>query len=82
VAIIVVEMFVGRNRKRLDAGVDEELGKDGLELGLTRLKIITTNEGVTALSELDSSWNKGVLGSTVDEGLAFQDGRNGEESGG
>ena len=82
VAIIVAEMVVRSNRKRLDASVDEELSKDGLELGLTRLKVITTNEGLMTLSELDSSWNKGVLGSTVDEGLTFQDGRNCKKSGG
>jgi hypothetical protein len=82
VAIIVAEMVVGGNRKRLDTSVDEELGKDGLELGLTRLEIITTNEGVMTLSELNGSWNKGVLGSTVGKRLAFQDGRNGEEGGG
>jgi len=78
---MVAEMVVRSNRKRLDTSIDEELGKDGLELGLTKLKIITTNEGVMTLSELDSSWNKGVLGSTVDESLAFQDGRNSNERG-
>jgi hypothetical protein len=82
VTIIVAEMVVGGNRKRLDTSIDEELSKDGLELSLTRLEIITTNEGVMTLSELNGSWNKGVLGSTVGKRLAFQDGRNGKESGG
>jgi hypothetical protein len=75
-------MVVGGDGERLDTSVDEELGEDGLELGLTRLEIITTDEGLLPLSELDNTRNEGVLGSSVDEGLALEDGSDGEEGGG
>jgi hypothetical protein len=75
-------MVVRGDREGLDASVHQELGQNRLELGLAGLEIVTSDEGVVALSKLDDSRNKGVLGSTIDEWLAFEDGGDGEEGGG
>jgi len=82
VAIVVAEMVIRRNGEGLDASVDEELGEDGLELGLARLQVVTTDEGVVALRKLDDTGNKGVLGSAIDEWFTLKNGRDSEESGG
>jgi len=82
VAVVVAEMVVRGNGEGLDTGIDEELGKDGLEFGLTGLQIITTDERFLALSELDDTRNKGVLRSTVDEWLTLKDSGHGKEGGG
>lgn len=79
VAVVVAEMVVGGDGERLDTGVDQELGEDGLELGLTRLQVITADEGLVTLGELNASRNESVLGTTVDERLTLEDGRNSEE---
>lgn len=34
-AVIVAQVVVGRDRERLNTGIDEELGKDRLDFGLT-----------------------------------------------
>ncbi|MDK0628432.1 hypothetical protein P5F04_16390, partial [Clostridium perfringens] len=73
------EMVIRGDGKRLDAGVDEELCENGLEFGLTRLQIITTDEGLLALGEFDDTGDEGVLRGAIDEWLALQDGSNGEE---
>jgi len=80
VPIVVAEMVVRGDGERLDACVHQELGQDRLELGLTGLEIITSNEGFLALSKGDNSRNESVLWSTVDERLAFQNGSDGEKS--
>jgi len=81
VAVIVTEMVVRGDGEGLDTSVDEELGEDRLELGLAGLQVITTDERLLALSELDDTGNEGVLGSTVDEGLVLEDGSNSKEGG-
>jgi hypothetical protein len=37
-------MVVRNNQERFDTGVDEELGEDGLEFGLSGLQVVTTDE--------------------------------------
>ena len=81
VTVVIAEMVVRGDGKGLDASVDEELGEDGLELGLAGLQVVATDEGVVALSKLDDTRNKGVLGSAIDEWFTFKNGRDSEESG-
>ena len=78
-SIIVSEMVVGRDRKWLDTGINQEFSQDGFNLGLTRLEIVSTDEGLVLLGELDSTGDKGVLGSTIDVGTTFEDGSHGKD---
>lgn len=80
-AVVVAEMVVGRDGERLDARIDEELCEDGLELGLTRLEVVTTDERLVLLGQLDDTRDKGVLGGTVDKGLALENGSDGKDGG-
>ena len=73
VPVVVPEVVVRRDRERLDARVDEELGEDGLELRLARLEVVASDERLEALRELDDTRDKGVLGRTVDEGLTLEE---------
>jgi hypothetical protein len=79
-AIVVTEMVVGCDGGEFDTGVDEEVDKGRLHLGLARLKVVTTNESLVLLGELDAARNKGVLGRTVDEGSAFENTSDGKDS--
>ena len=79
--IVVAKMVVRGDGEGLDTSVDEEFSENGLELGLSRLQVVTTDEGLVALSELDGTRDEGVLGSAIDEGLTLENGCNGEESG-
>ncbi len=81
VPVVVAEMVVGRDGERLDARVDEELGEDGLELGLPGLEVVAADERLLALREGDDTGDEGVLGGTVNEGLALEDGGDGEDAG-
>lgn len=74
VTIIVTEMVVRCDRERLDTRVNEELGEDRLQLRLARLEIVTADEGLLLLRELDNTRNEGVLRSAVDEGHALKNG--------
>ena len=42
--------------------VHQEFSEGGLELGLTRLEIVTPNEGTLALRELNNTRNEGRSG--------------------
>jgi len=79
--VVVSKMIIRSNGKWLDTGVDKKLGKNRLKLSLAGLEIVATDEGFMTLSELDGTRNKGVLGSTINERLVFEDGSNSEESG-
>ncbi len=76
--IIVAEVVIRRNRERLDTSVHKELGEDGLELRLTGLEVVASNERLVLLGEVDHTRNKRVLGRTVDERNTLQDGGNGQ----
>lgn len=73
-------MVVGSDGQRFDPSIDEKLGEDGLELGLSGLQVVTSNEGLVALSKLDSSRDECVLRSTIDERLSFENGSYSEKS--
>ena len=81
-AVVVAEEVEGSNGGELDTGVDKEVNKRGLHLGLTGLEVVTADEGVVALSELEAARNEGVLGGAVDEGDTLEDGGHGEDGGG
>jgi hypothetical protein len=49
---------------------------------LAGLEVVTADEGVVALGELDGTGNESVLGGAVDEGDTFKDAGYGEDSGG
>jgi hypothetical protein len=72
VAVVVAEVVVRRNRQGLDASVDKELSKDRLELGLSGLQIVATDERLALLGELNDARDEGVLGSTVDKWFALE----------
>ena len=78
--VVVPEMVVRRDGERLDTGVDEELGKDGLDLGLPALQVVSADEGAVLFREGDAARNESVLGRTVDEGRTLEDSSDGEES--
>ena len=79
-AVVVAKMVVAGNGGELDASVDQEVYESRLHLGLTRLEIVTTNEGAVLLGKLNSTWNEGVLRGTVDEWCVLEDGSDSEDS--
>jgi hypothetical protein len=80
-AIIVSEMVVACNRGELDTSADEEVDQSRLHLGLARLEVVTSDEGLVLLSELNGAWDKGILGRAVDEGGTFKDTGDGKDGG-
>ncbi|CAG8678659.1 9423_t:CDS:2, partial [Acaulospora colombiana] len=78
-AVIVAKMVIAGNAKGLDTSVDQELGEDRLDFGLARLEIVTTNERLVLLSELNATRNESVLRSTIDEGASFEDSSDSKE---
>jgi len=67
------------DRERLDSSVDEELGEDRLDLGLTRLEVVSGDEGLVVLGKVDATGNEGVLRRSVDEGRALENGSDGKD---
>jgi hypothetical protein len=61
-AVVVAEVVVRCNRGQFDTGADQEVDEGGLHFGLSRLEVVTADEGVVALGELDSTRNEGILG--------------------
>jgi len=74
-------VVVACNGGELDTSADQEINQGRLHLGLTRLEIITTNESIVLLSELNCTRNKGVLRRSVDEGHTLKDTSHGKDSG-
>lgn len=81
-SVVVSEVVVADDGLWLDSGGDEELGQGGLELGLSGLEIVTDNEDLVLLGELDDSRDEGILGRSVDVGAVLGDGGEGKDSGG
>ena len=79
VTVIVAQVVVRSDRERLDTSVDEELGEDRLDLGLSGLEIVSGDERFVVLGKVDAAGNKGVLGSSVDEGRSLEDGSDGKD---
>lgn len=79
-AVIVAKMIVAGNGGELDTGVDQEVNERGLHLSLSRLEIVTTDEGIVLLGELDSTRDERVLRRAVDEWSILEDGCDGKDS--
>ena len=77
--VVVPEVVVRGNAEELDAGVDEELGEDRLELRLSAPEVVTTNERLVPLRERDAPGHERVLRRAVDERHALEDRRDHEE---
>ena len=80
-AVVVAQVVVAGNRGELDTGVDQEVHKGRLHLGLARLEVITANVGTLLLGKVNSTRDEGVLGRTVDERSILQNRSHGEDSG-
>jgi len=80
--IVVTKVIIGDDGLRLNTGLDEEIDKDGFDLGLARLEVIATNENSLLLGKVDETRNEGVLRRAVDVSAAFKDGGDGKQSGG
>jgi hypothetical protein len=80
-SIIVAEMVIAGNGSELDTSTDQEIDQCRLHLGLTRLEVIATNEGIVLLGKFNSTGNKGVLGGAVDEGNALENTSHSKDSG-
>lgn len=80
-AIVVPKVVVAGNGSELDTSADQEVDQGRLHLSLARLEVITTNEGVVALSELNATWDECVLWGAVDEWSTLEDTGNSEDSG-
>jgi hypothetical protein len=79
-SVVVAEMVVAGNRGQLDTSADQEVNEGGLHLGLARLEVITANESVVLLSQINGTRHEGVLGGTVDERSALQNRGDGKNS--
>ena len=72
-------MVVADDAQRTDARFDQELSEDALDLGLTRLEIVSTDERFVLFGEFDTSRDECVLRSTVDEGNTLEDATDGKD---
>ena len=81
-AIIITKMVVRSNGGGLDTSTHQVINKHRLDLGLTTLEVITGDESLVLLSQLENTRNKSVLRRTIDIGISFKNGSNGEDSGG
>ena len=77
--VVVAEVVVRGDAEGLDAGVDEELGEDRLELRLPTLEVVATDERPVLLSERNAPRHERVLWRAVDEWHALEDRRDREE---
>lgn len=80
-AIVVAKMIVAGNGGELDASRDQEVDQGRLHLGLARLEVVSANEGVVLLSELDAARDERVLWRAVDERSILEDASNSEDGG-
>ncbi len=80
-SIVIAEVIIAGNRRQLDAGIYHEVDQRGFHLGLSRLEVISSDEGSMSFRKLDYSWDEGVLRRSIDEGSILQNGCNGEYGG-
>ena len=72
-------MIVTRNRQRLDTSIDQKLRQHTLHFGLATFEIVTPNERLVLLGQLNTTGHKRILGRTIDERRTLQDGRDGKD---
>ena len=80
-AIVVAKMVIGCNGSEFDTSADQEVDESRLHLGLARLEVITTNEGVVLLGKFNATSNEGVLWRAIDEWGTLKDRCNSENGG-
>ena len=80
-AVVVAQVVVADDGGELETRRDEEVGEDGLDLGLTSLEVISTNVDVVLQGEVENTRNKGVLRRAVDVWHSFENARHGEDCG-
>ena len=80
-AVIVAKVVVAGNGGKLDTSANQEVDESRLHLGLARLEVITTNEGVMLLSKLNATRDEGVLGRAIDERNLLENASNRKDSG-
>jgi hypothetical protein len=71
-------VIVADDRRRFDAGADQEVNNDGLELGLSRFEIVASNEDSMLFGKLYGTGYKRILRTSVDVRAALQYGGHGE----
>lgn len=81
-AVVVAQVVVAGNGSQLDTSIDKEVNKSRLHLGLAGLEVITADEGVVLLSQLNGTRDKGVLRRTVDEGCLVENTGDSKNGGG
>ena len=72
-------MVVRRDRRGLDTGAHQVVHQHRLDLRLTALEVVTSDERVVLLRQLEHARHEGVLGRTVDVRVALQNGSHGED---
>ena len=65
-SVVVPEVVVADDGLGLDAGGDEEVDEDGLELGLARLEVVAADGDAALARQLDHARHEGVLRAPVD----------------
>ena len=80
-AIVVAEMIVAGYSGDFQSRIDHEVYERGLHLGLARLEVVASDEGIVLLSQLNCSRDECVLRRAINEGGVFQDGGNREHRG-
>ncbi len=64
-AVVVAQVVVADDALGLDAGVDQEVDEDGLELGLSGLEVVSADEDAVALGQLHAAGHERVLRRSV-----------------
>lgn len=70
---VVSQVVIRGDRSKFDTSVDEEVDQRRFHFGLTGLEIVTADERLMTLGELDTAWDESVLRRTVDEGDTLLD---------
>lgn len=80
-AVVVTKVVVACDGRDPNTSVDEELDKSGLHLGLAGLEVITANEGIVLLCQLNRTRNERVLRGAIDEGSVLLNASHSEDCG-
>ena len=77
--VVVAQVVVRDDRRRLDAGADQEVDEHGLHLGLAALEVVAADQDAPLDGEAQQAGHERVLRRAVDEGAVFQNGGGGVE---
>jgi len=70
-AVVVSQVVVGNDGRRLDPGADQEVDQHRLHLRLARLEVVAADQDAPLDGELQEPRDERVLRGTVDEGDIF-----------